>query len=110
MFPGRHVGREIYPRRQVAQDSPDMSLGKMANVVVYVYLPYRWSAIASRLPGRSDNDVKNHWRSHLKKRASEQNLASGATTKNKLNSLPTFETESSEAIQQPANHIRASYG
>nr|GEX36951.1 putative homeodomain-like protein [Tanacetum cinerariifolium] len=65
----------------------------------------KWSAIASRLPGRSDNDVKNRWHSHLKKRASEQNLVCETTTENNVNSLPTFETENIEDIQQPANHI-----
>ncbi|KVH95937.1 Homeodomain-like protein [Cynara cardunculus var. scolymus] len=29
----------------------------------------RWSAIASKLPGRSDNEIKNRWNTHLKKRA-----------------------------------------
>lgn len=29
----------------------------------------RWSAIAGRLPGRTDNEIKNVWHTHLKKKA-----------------------------------------
>ncbi|KAK9051755.1 hypothetical protein SSX86_028383 [Deinandra increscens subsp. villosa] len=30
----------------------------------------RWSAIATRLPGRTDNEIKNYWHTHLKKHRS----------------------------------------
>ncbi|GKF74530.1 hypothetical protein Tco_0220862 [Tanacetum coccineum] len=33
-YPGRHVAQEWYPQRQVARDTPDLSLGNIANVVV----------------------------------------------------------------------------
>ena len=32
----------------------------------------RWSKIARKLPGRTDNKIKNYWRTHMRKKAHEK--------------------------------------
>lgn len=34
----------------------------------------RWSLIAGRLPGRTDNEIKNHWNTHIVKRLKEKGI------------------------------------
>ncbi|MEF3019391.1 Myb-like DNA-binding domain-containing protein, partial [Pseudomonas aeruginosa] len=34
----------------------------------------KWSVIARHLPRRTDNEIKNYWNTHLKKRLMEQGI------------------------------------
>ncbi|RWV88384.1 hypothetical protein GW17_00049524 [Ensete ventricosum] len=38
------------------------------NYAVAPHLPTSWFKIASHLPGRTDNEIKNHWNTHIEKK------------------------------------------
>lgn len=37
-----------------------------------IWIDCRWSRIARKLPGRTDNEIKNYWRTHMRKKAQER--------------------------------------
>ncbi|CAN4103399.1 unnamed protein product [Withania somnifera] len=82
---------------------PGLKKGKYSHeeeeliIKLHMELGNRWSAIAAILPGRSDNDVKNHWHAHLKKRARRL-----TNCINNSSSMEQF-TESSQLNEQPAS-------
>ncbi|KAJ8750250.1 hypothetical protein K2173_014165 [Erythroxylum novogranatense] len=59
---------------------PDIKRGKFslqeeqAIIQLHALLGNRWSAIATHLPKRTDNEIKNYWNTHLKKRLTKMGI------------------------------------
>ncbi|XP_027348210.1 transcription factor MYB13-like [Abrus precatorius] len=59
----------------------------------------RWSAIAAQMPGRTDNEIKNHWHTNLKKRSQEYSVAETEVSKSKDQSPTQLNSDPFQSFQ-----------
>ncbi|XP_044460486.1 myb-related protein 308-like [Mangifera indica] len=84
---------------------PDIKRGNFTEeeeqiiIKLHQELGNRWSLIASRLPGRTDNEIKNYWHTHLNKMHSQETQGAAIIADQK---------HSSEAGSSPINDPHAS--
>ncbi|XP_042454327.1 transcription factor MYB48-like [Zingiber officinale] len=60
----------------------------------------RWSRIARKLPGRTDNEIKNYWRTHTRKKAQERKKKAAIS----LSSSTSSSSSSSSSSGITADH------
>nr|UOI39523.1 R2R3 MYB transcription factor [Betula platyphylla] len=79
---------------------PDIKRGNISPdeeeliIRLHKLLGNRWSLIAGRLPGRTDNEIKNYWNTNLGRRVQDQQS-------NESNSKPAMTVSSSPAKMAP---------
>ncbi|XP_010939829.1 transcription factor MYB106 isoform X2 [Elaeis guineensis] len=81
---------------------PDIKRGKFSMqeeqtiIQLHALLGNRWSAIATHLPKRTDNEIKNYWNTHLKKRLAKMGI-DPVTHKPKSDALSSGDGQSKSA-------------
>ncbi|KAE8735960.1 MYB306 protein [Hibiscus syriacus] len=70
----------------------------------------RWSAIAAKLPGRTDNEIKNVWHTHLKKKPNQDQtrldiIRNNTKSNNKIKSEPSIVSQSSDGIPSSSSEV-----
>ncbi|KAK9055393.1 hypothetical protein SSX86_026476 [Deinandra increscens subsp. villosa] len=86
--------------------NPGLKRGKLApheeRLVLELHNKFgnRWSKIARKLPGRTDNEIKNYWRTHMRKKAQENKRTTSGSPSPSL-SLSQCSSSSSICTSNP---------
>ncbi|EXC38429.1 Transcription factor [Morus notabilis] len=79
---------------------PDIKRGKFSEeeeriiINLHSVLGNKWSKIATHLPGRTDNEIKNFWNTYLRKKLLQMGRSSRSNGQNSAfpKSLPAYES------------------
>ncbi|BAT87925.1 hypothetical protein VIGAN_05135000 [Vigna angularis var. angularis] len=91
---------------------PDIKRGKFSKeeedtiLKLHEILGNRWSAIATSLPGRTDNEIKNFWHTHLKKRIQKSGVhINGNASSHILQEAQANSSSSSGAVSSAYGNV-----
>ncbi|KAL9675636.1 hypothetical protein QQ045_003838 [Rhodiola kirilowii] len=93
--------RPSVKRGRIAPDEEDLILR------LHRLLGNRWSLIAGRIPGRTDNEIKNYWNTHLSKKLISQGI--DPRTHRPLENFVVPAAASCDYNVRPAVHQKDSY-
>ncbi|KAH6759358.1 hypothetical protein C2S51_019593 [Perilla frutescens var. frutescens] len=80
---------------------PDLKRGNFTEeedeiiIKLHSLLGNKWSLIAGRLPGRTDNEIKNYWNTHIKRKLISQTQLPPPAKENNISINPTTDNSSS---------------